>query len=762
MRIVLPEDWGFSGDPNDVSLEGPAFDSAQVDIAGAMHGEIVISGCSLVAGLSGTVAIGGLEPPEMARAYVFDVATAVAGGELTTIQSPPEIEVGLVASPGAVLINEVYAHANEEIDDRDRAEFIELCNPGTDTVDVSGWVLTDLDESSGCGGSNLWGFPSDPPTTIPPGGYVVVTKDAWEWPYTRGFIPVFGDSVDFDTFQIFELVDEDYTDTDWEGGSGYPDVPNMVLLSPVDDDLGTSQEIRLLGGFDGDGPLVANLPACDAVYLYSDVTMTYLVDAVEYRDPVFLRQDYCGAVPGLGGADDAFTPGPPPEGYSLGRDELSTDTDSSADDFVLSSRPTPGARNVPSDTKPPAVVRVEAAGDLFVVVEFNEPLDSGEATDCAHYVIDGLDVEDAWLSRDGRTVLLQTTPQVLDETYAIDITEVADAAGNVMEPASSTFAGYSDVITPLSEVQSYDEMGYSPLWGQEASVVGFTTVPPGVFQPDRTNMYIEDIEGMGLNVYSSNLMAYPALEGDLVKASGLVLEYRSVDSADPWSTPAGSTTEISSAIVTVLARGFDVIEPLVLPTGDVGDEDLEGSLVRTSGVVVSVEGFSFYVDDGTGACQVYQNFTDLDFSKYAVGDSIEVTGVVLQYDHSQPYFGGYELAPRYDSDLVQLAVHYAADPSIETSGRILDISNDEAIDISFNAPRSSHVAVRVFDVKGRAVATLFDGFCLGSTRTSWDGRDDGGRKVPPGVYICHVQAMARSGEEVKDAAVPIVVGMRLE
>ena len=257
-------------------------------------------------------------------------------------------------------------------------------------------------------------------------------------------------------------------------------------------------------------------------------------------------------------------------------------------------------------------------------------------------------------------------------------------------------------------------------------------------------------------------MPRPALEGDLVKATGLVVEYRSVDSADPWAVPAGSTTEISNSAITVLARGFDVIEPLVLPSGDVGSEEREGVLVQSSGVVVKIDGFAFYVDDGTGACQIYQNFTDLDFGKYAIGDSVQVTGVVLQYDYTEPYFDGYELAPRYDEDLVELTVRYEEDATIETSAQILDITADESIEVWWNAARTSHVAVRVFDLKGRPITTIYDGFCLGATRGSWDGRDDSGRKVPPGVYICSIQARARDGEEITDAAVPIVVGMKLD
>jgi hypothetical protein len=766
IAVSVPEGFVFSGDTADVTVSGPGMAGASVVADSTTSGLVTVSGCAVAHEISGTVTLHDVRAPGTAGSYPFDVATAPADRVLVAIADSPEIAVDLLAEPGTILINEIYAHTNDAIDTKDRGEFIELYNPGEDPVDISGWVLTDLNNAGACGGANLWAFPTSPRTIMEPGEYVVVTKDAWTNPPsgTQGFIPVFKDSVDWETLKIFEMVDHGFGDHDWTGNATYPDVPNMSLVSPLDDDNQTSQEIRLLGGFDQNGPLVAGEPAADAVYLYSDQTRTALVDAMEYRNPVFLRHDYCPTEQGLGGPDDAYVPGPPPNAYSLGRGILSTDTNNSSADFTLSAWPTPGAVNRPVDHKPPIVKSISTAGSTFMLVKFSEPLDPEEAVDTSHYSVEGLSLHEAWLSRDGRTVLLQTDGQTPDHLYAVSVSGVTDAAGNTMVPVEQlTMSGFYLVETPIGEIQAWDEMGYSPLWGQNASVVGFTTVPPGVFQPDRTNMYVQDLDGWGLNVYVSDLLPSPPLEGDLVLAQdGLILEYRSVDSANPWAVPPGSSTEISGPAVTVLARGFDVIQPLVLPTGEVGSERNEGVLVKTSGVVTTLQGFAFFIDDGSGSCQIYQNFSDLDFSKYAVGDSVEATGVLLQYDYTQPYFGGYELAPRYSEDIVQLAVHYTADASIETSAKVLDINAGESIDISFNAERSSRVTIRIFDLKGRSIATLYDGLCLGSTRATWDGRDDAGRKVPVGVYICHIQARPRGGETVKDAAVPIVVGSKLD
>jgi hypothetical protein len=45
---------------------------------------------------------------------------------------------------------------------------------------------------------------------------------------------------------------------------------------------------------------------------------------------------------------------------------------------------------------------------------------------------------------------------------------------------------------------------------------------------------------------------------------------------------------------------------------------------------------------------------------------------------------------------------------------------------------------------------------------AWDGRGQDGDVVPPGVYLCHVRAVALDGGSVRNRTAPIVVGLRLD
>jgi hypothetical protein len=384
---------------------------------------------------------------------------------------------------------------------------IEYHNP--DHVDMTGWVLAMIDGESDCG---IAGYSEITPEARTSGGYLVASTDRWQ-AVRAGWVP--------------------------------PSEPGR-------DERGRS----------------LRADAYTAFLLYTDPTFTYLVDAVDFRDPVFFREEPCPDHPGLGGPNEPWAPAPIPAGYSLGRDAASTDTDNSSADFHLSSTPTLGSVNVPYDTAPPSVSYAASAGSWYAIVKFSEPVNRGDAENVSNFDAgDALELRRTWLSRDERTVLVSTDTQTPGAPYTIAVNGIRDLAGNLMAQTAVPFSGHYELNTPISEIQQYDENGYSPLAGHAASTIGFTTVPPGVFQPDRTNMYIQDIDGWGINVYMGSVLTDPPIEGDLVGASGSVIDYVSSTAG------AGATTEIDADNITVIARGFDLVHPTVRPTGEVGREE---------------------------------------------------------------------------------------------------------------------------------------------------------------------------------------------
>jgi hypothetical protein len=58
--------------------------------------------------------------------------------------------------------------------------------------------------------------------------------------------------------------------------------------------------------------------------------------------------------------------------------------------------------------------------------------------------------------------------------------------------------------------------------------------------------------------------------------------------------------------------------------------------------------------------------------------------------------------------------------------------------LAFALARTTHVRLDVLDLSGRRIRRLLDGtFAPGPHSVSWDGVDEDGRLVPPGVYLAH-------------------------
>lgn len=73
--------------------------------------------------------------------------------------------------------------------------------------------------------------------------------------------------------------------------------------------------------------------------------------------------------------------------------------------------------------------------------------------------------------------------------------------------------------------------------------------------------------------------------------------------------------------------------------------------------------------------------------------------------------------------------------------------------IRFDLVRDGVVTLRAYDVQGRLVRTIADGFVAAGTReVGWDGRDDSGRALPSGTYFLRLVA----GTESRSRIVTIV------
>jgi hypothetical protein len=67
-----------------------------------------------------------------------------------------------------------------------------------------------------------------------------------------------------------------------------------------------------------------------------------------------------------------------------------------------------------------------------------------------------------------------------------------------------------------------------------------------------------------------------------------------------------------------------------------------------------------------------------------------------------------------------------------------------SISIRYQPARAGRTSLVIFDASGRLVRDLYDGHATADPHMlEWDGRDDGGQRVPAGVYFCRLQTEGR-------------------
>ena len=242
----------------------------------------------------------------------------------------------------------------------------------------------------------------------------------------------------------------------------------------------------------------------------------------------------------------------------------------------------------------------------------------------------------------------------------------------------------------------------------------------------------------GIYVYNVDPEQAPSL-GDIVEISGTVSEYYGV-------------TELGYVTVSVLSSGNAVPGPtsvstldLVVPTFA---EQYEGCFVAVSNVEVT-EGQNdygeWYIDDGTGECQVDDGFFYLDEIDPPIvvspGDTFGTIKGILDYSYDL-----YGLNPRFPDDMM------------DSSNDVTEIQNGSYIignypnpfnpetTISYNIDQSTNVKVDIYNIQGKKVKTLVNEMQnAGQHKEVWDGKDDNGKSVGSGMYFFKLRTSRYDG-----------------
>jgi flagellar hook assembly protein FlgD len=104
----------------------------------------------------------------------------------------------------------------------------------------------------------------------------------------------------------------------------------------------------------------------------------------------------------------------------------------------------------------------------------------------------------------------------------------------------------------------------------------------------------------------------------------------------------------------------------------------------------------------------------------------------------------------------------AARGALLTAGaRVLSRRGGEAVPVVLRltaVARGRRLTVRVHDLLGRPLRTLVEGQRFDSEGAFlWDGRDERGAPVPPGLYVIRADALPEDGVPARASSVPLAV-----
>ncbi|MEO0073787.1 MAG: FlgD immunoglobulin-like domain containing protein, partial [candidate division WOR-3 bacterium] len=232
------------------------------------------------------------------------------------------------------------------------------------------------------------------------------------------------------------------------------------------------------------------------------------------------------------------------------------------------------------------------------------------------------------------------------------------------------------------------------------------------------------------------------LLGDSVVVAGVVDQYN-------------GKTELSSATITTVARNRTVPSPQLVPFNYPLTERHEGRLLLVVGDVVqapvrSGSGSNIVIKNGTPAIAIRVNDpTGIDLSWVTVGRRIRFIGIGGQYDPKEPYNSGYQLMPRFQTDLYDTTAAFepaerlqidtvTPNPFVPRQGQVLTIQ--------VNSPRSFRLTVELYDLEGRLVKELLSNGPGGYYDLKWGGTDRLGRPLPAGIYLLAIRGSTGSGQ----------------
>ena len=723
IQIDVPQGFFWSQLTADVELQGDAFASAQVAVD---QNTITITQASLTAQQTGSVTIKALQAPATEGRYVFPVQTATANGTLTPIGVFPAVQVIKRLS-----IADIQNNVNDYIGKQVTIEAVVTVGVNVLRNDrTSAYVQ---DESGR--GINL----SDQSTNYPElvrGNRLRIT----------GTVSEYKGKYDDVTTQI-----ENFTLTVLSTGNEVPAVPLLTCAGAGNIDLeGTFVETagvitdKAEGVGGGTNMTIQDASGVLALRIWDtaglDLSGFAVGDTIRVRGVISSYR----LAPQLLVCyqQDIFKSSLPKTVAGTGQVSVQPDSVGKGETVALNFT----VKGTLPDTLGRLTLTVPAnwgwtqnAADVQVSEAF---AGLTPAVDGNTITLEGFALTD--LNTGSITVNNLQSPNA--DTTSVFLVKTAPPGGLVAPVSASPVVlvgkGTNRAFISVSEARTRSI-------GSTVTVRGVVTLGAGILRTNFTDAYIQDESGAGINIYLPGNLDTRLKRGRLVLVTGTLKEYQ-------------GKLELQESDLVVLRENQQIPAVKTMSTFDISTARNEGSFVETKGLVSNISvaggGTTLYINDGSGEVVVrIWDTAGLDLSGFQIGDYIVARGVVGIYN------GVGQLLVGYQEDIFKLE-QKEGQISLKVPNKPFVPDEGEKLPIEYSAGTvHSHVTLRLFDMSGRMITTLFDGTGLPfPVVKQWDGRDQLGELVPLGTYICHLEVVNNNTGKRTVKIAPIVVGTILK
>ena len=227
---------------------------------------------------------------------------------------------------------------------------------------------------------------------------------------------------------------------------------------------------------------------------------------------------------------------------------------------------------------------------------------------------------------------------------------------------------FAQVITPIANIQD----SLTAYTGQTVTVQGVVTIGDGLLYTGKTQFYIQDDSGRGIQLFDHTPLSTIYVRGDLIEVTGEVGLYTG-------SSGQYYNVQITDPLVTLISQDNNL--PYPYSANGYEDTTLNGTWASAFGQINSVwdSPYGFYqitIDvNGFDMDLQFWDSTGANVDEYIEGDVIIAHGIIAFYENTP------QLSCAYEED-----VDYYSDTDNYPYGDISEIFSGEPVNITFTYP----------------------------------------------------------------------------